>query len=140
MEGGRRFEHATSSLDIFPPALAAAGVHDLDAFDLDGVNLLPFLDGTAKGAPHEYLVWRSGPNAAVRKGQWKLIRSEGGPTRLYNLDKDPGESVDHSDEQPALLVELEGVLEEWAEDNAEPREGTRRAKTDYNGDLIDWHI
>ena len=138
--GGRRFEHAASSLDIFPTALAAAGMQDLDALDLDGVNLLPFLDGSATGAPHQHLVWRSGPNAAVRKGPWKLIRSEGGLTRLYNLDEDPGESVDHSHEQPALVVELERVLEEWAEDKAAPREGARKVRTDYNGDLIDWHI
>ena len=140
LEGGRRFEHATSSLDIFPTALAAAGMQDLDAFHLDGVNLLPFLEGAEKGAPHEHLVWRSGPNAAVRKGPWKLVRSQGGPTRLYNLDEDPGEVVDHSDEQPALVAALEGVLEEWAEDKAEPREGARTVNTDYNGDLIDWHI
>ncbi len=140
LERGRKYEHPVSSLDVFPTALAAAGVEDLRALKLDGVNLLPFLDGTEEGAPHESLVWRSGPNSAVRQGQWKLVQSERGLARLYNVDADPGESEDHSDIQGALVEELQGVLEEWAEDKVEPREGARKVKTKYNGDLIEWHI
>ena len=68
LEGGRKYELPVSSLDIFPTALAAAGVDDLSQYQLDGVNLLPYLEGEKQGAPHDYLFWRSGPNAAVRKG------------------------------------------------------------------------
>ncbi len=63
---GQRYSHSVSSLDIFPTALAAAG-GDAPG-NLDGVNLLPYLEGSATGAPHEHLVWRSGHNGALRSG------------------------------------------------------------------------
>ena len=140
LAGGARYGHPVSSLDIFPTALAAAGVEDLAAFNLDGVNLLPFLNGSQAGSPHDHLVWRSGPNSAVRRGPWKLLRTEAGITRLYNVEQDPAESRDQSGERKDLVDELEGLVEEWESDKVEPREGTRRVRTNYNGDRIDWHI
>ena len=72
--GGARYGHAVSSLDIFPTALDAAGA-DADRYGPDGVSLLPHLLGERDGPPHASLVWRSGPNAAVRRGPWKLLVS-----------------------------------------------------------------
>ena len=140
LDGGKRYAHPVSSLDIFPTALAAAGDEAGAGIDLDGVNLLPFIEGAREGAPHQHLVWRSGPNSAVRRGDWKLLQSEGGLTRLYNVEKDRGESEDLSGEHPQKIKELQEVLESWAEDKVEPRTGTRKVKTKYNGDLIEWHI
>ncbi len=138
LAGGVRYQHPVSSLDIVPTALAAASA-ELPAPPLDGVNLLPFLEGKHAGAPHEHLVWRSGPNAAVRQGPWKLLLA-GGLTRLYDVDQDPAESRDLSSAQPELVKALQQVLEGWAEDKAEPREGARKVRTRLNGDQIDWHI
>ena len=138
--GGRKFELPVSSLDIFPTALAAGGGAVPAGVALDGVNLLPFLDGSRGGSPHDHLVWRSGPNAAVRQGPWKLLVAAGGLTRLYNVAEDPGESTDRSAEQGPLVEELRRKLAEWERDKAPPPEGTRKAKTKFNGDAIDWHI
>jgi hypothetical protein len=47
--------------------LGAAGASLPTDRAIDGVNLLPFLDGTAASAqPHEALFWRSGYYQAVR--------------------------------------------------------------------------
>ena len=62
-----------SSLDLFPTAVALAGGELPKDRVLDGVNLMPFLTGQTKTAPHEVLRWRNGPNAAVRKGNWKVL-------------------------------------------------------------------
>ena len=134
---GVRFEHPVSSLDIVPTALAAAGTSAPPA--LDGVDLLPFLEGAAAGSPHEHLVWRSGPNAAVRRGSWKLLMA-GGLTRLYDVDKDPAESRNLSSDHPAVAEELEEAFQDWARDKAEPREGARKVRTRFNRDRIEWHI
>ena len=99
-----------SSLDIIPTALTAAGVEAHQSLKLDGVNLLPFLEGAEEGAPHERLLWRSGANSVARDGSWKLLQSEGGLTRLYNVDYDPGESQDFSNAHPQLIEELQGIL------------------------------
>ncbi len=102
LEGRQKHEHPVSSLDIFPTLLAAAGSDGLSAYNLDGVDLFPFLEGAQQGLPHDYLFWRSGPNAAVRKGPWKLLLSRDDLTRLYNVAEDPAESRDLSAEQPQL--------------------------------------
>ena len=107
---------------------------------LDGVNLLPHLEGESTGAPHEYLFWRSGPNSAVRHGEWKLLMSGSEITRLYNVEKDPSESKDLSSEQPDLVREMKQAHERWSKDMVAPRESSRTVKTQYNGDEIEWHI
>ena len=139
LAGGARFEHPVTSLDIFPTALDAAG-GEAGKYDLDGVSLLPFLDGRLDSSPHGHLVWRSGPNAAVRRGPWKLLVSESGLARLYNVDEDPGETNDRAASQPRLVEDLRRILENWAEDKVEARQGARTVKTKLNGDLIEWHI
>ena len=109
LDGGKRYDLPISLLDIIPTELTAAGVEAHQSLKLDGVNLLPFLEGAEEGAPHEHLLWRSGANSAARKGSWKLLQSEGGLTRLYNVDDDPGESQDFSNAHPQLIEELQGI-------------------------------
>src|SRR5262249_14129808 len=48
---------------------------------LDGVNLLPYLRGEKKEAPHEALYWRFGGQMAIRKGDWKLVKAAEGKGR-----------------------------------------------------------
>ena len=140
LEGLGKYAMPVSSLDIFPTALAAAGVKDLSQYRLDGVNLLPHLEGKKDGAPHDYLFWRSGPNAAVRKGPWKLLMGGGDVVRLYNVDKNPGESKDLASEHPELVREMKRAFERWSKDKVQPRVGSRKVKTRFNGDVIEWHI
>lgn len=60
IKGGKTYAGLVSAADIMPTALAAAGI-DLSAEKekpLDGVNLLPYLNGKAdNAAPHQYLWW-----------------------------------------------------------------------------------
>ena len=117
-----------------------AGVKDLSEYKLDGVNLLPYLEGKKQGAPHEYLFWRSGPNAAVRKGPWKLLMCGGDLVRLYNVDVEPAESKNLASEQPGLVKEMKRAFDRWSKDKVEPRKSSRKVKTRFNGDVIEWHI
>jgi len=137
---GKTYEKLVSSLDIFPTALAAAGVAELEGYDLDGANLLPYLKGTKKSDPHEYLFWRSGPNAAARKGKWKLLMAGEELTRLYNVDKDPSETKDFSGQKPELVKEMKQAFRKWNSQLPEPRKANRKVTTEFNGDTIEWDI
>jgi arylsulfatase A-like enzyme len=137
---GQTYTHPIHSLDIFPTSLAAAGVEDVAQYTLDGINLLPYLEGQNQGPPHEYLFWRSGHNSAIRHGEWKLLISGSEITRLYNVEKDPGESTDLSSRHPELVRKMKQALERWSEQMVAPRESSRRVKTHYNGDEIEWDI
>ena len=59
-----------------PPPPAAAGAQVPTDRTIDGVDLLPFLQGKAPGRPHQTLFWRSGQYKAVLDGDWKLQSSE----------------------------------------------------------------
>ena len=62
-------------LDILPTALAAAGVASEPEWGLDGVDLLPLPDRRDETAPRTTsLYWRLGGQAAIRRGDWKLVR------------------------------------------------------------------
>lgn len=101
------------SLDIFPTAMAAAGVEKSSGKPLDGVNLLPFLQG-GKGAPHEVLYWKSGPNWAVRQGDFKAImQDDAAKPALFNLVDDIAEKNDISTNNPDRVRELSALYEIW---------------------------
>ncbi len=112
------------ALDIFPTCVAAAG--GKPAANLDGVDLLPYLTGTRKDAPHEALYWRFGAQWAVRKGDWKLMESIDG-VRLFHLAQDLGETRDLAAAEPDKVQELRAAYDAWNANNIAPRWGTRRA-------------
>ncbi|MDG3002531.1 sulfatase-like hydrolase/transferase [Paludisphaera mucosa] len=123
-------------LDLLPTALAAAGVAVKPEWKLDGVDLLPFLTGADARAPHDVLFWRMGEQAAVRKGDWKLVRYDAAidspgvrsnpgavevtPLRLYNLADDPGEAHDLAAQQPGRVEELLALWKGWDAQLAQP--------------------
>ena len=102
------------SLDIHPTIVAAAGATIAPDWKLDGVDLLPFLTGTAAGRPHETLYWRMGEKHAIRDGDWKLTVEPGTPPGLFNLAQDIGEKTDLSSKNPEKLKELVAKYDAWS--------------------------
>jgi arylsulfatase A-like enzyme len=123
------YEPPVIQLDLLPTALAAAGVAAEPGWKLDGVDLLPFLRGKAEEAPHDSLYWRQGPQMAIRRGAWKLVRydrtvdeaaapssarsTEVTPYRLYDLDLDRGEETDLAARHPGKAAELLRAWQAW---------------------------
>lgn len=113
IRGQRSFPGLTSSLDILPTALDAAGISHSAAGTIDGVSLLPYLRGQKIRDPHPLLVWRKDKAAAIREGRYKLVYFEGVGERLYDLAKDPGESADLMAVKPVLGQLLKNQFREW---------------------------
>jgi len=122
-------------LDILPTALAVAGVAVQPEWKIDGVNLMPYVTGQKKEAPHEALYWRFGQQIAIRKGDWKLVKAPGGGAeagekavvattqgaQLYNLAKDIGEQTNLADQEPERVKELAAAWDEWNKANIPPK-------------------
>ena len=139
LPGGQTFAGLSSSLDIFPTALAAAGIDPPTDREIDGVNLLPFLTGGNNGEPHDFLCWQqrqwTRPNQrspgvnmrtlhqfAIRSGDWKAIRNDQPIAdskakrrswELYDLSRDPGELQDVATEYPKITERLATQFEDW---------------------------
>ncbi len=114
---GRVNSQPISSLDILPTAVAAGNGKQKGIKKLDGVNLLPYVNGVAKKSPHEALFWRRGVAAAMREGNWKLIRvKESAQVQnvlLFDLSKDLSETTNLSAKYPAKTREMLAKLAEW---------------------------
>ncbi len=103
------------SMDFFTTLLSISKV-DHDSHD--GQNLLPVLANQGKlhrdvlfwHYPHYHgSAWK--PGSALRKGDWKLVTFyEDNRTELYNLKRDPGETVNVAEDHPRITTELKEQL------------------------------
>lgn len=115
LPAGEVYDPPVISLDIAATALAAAGTPPLAGTTLDGVNLLPFLMGKAKGVPHERLFWRYADRNlfAVREGDWKLVQCKTPTSQLFNLKDDIGETTDLAAKHPDVVKRLQAAWDAW---------------------------
>ncbi|MGQ9574701.1 MAG: sulfatase [Thermoguttaceae bacterium] len=124
LPAGRLYQQPVTALDILPTAVAAAGAKLPADRPIDGVNLLPYLTGKIDKPPHDALYWRFGIHAAVRQGNWKLVRQGAGPFQLYDLASDPHEDRDLSAQKPEVARQLEALWKQWDAQLAKPRWGS----------------
>jgi arylsulfatase A-like enzyme len=108
---GTAFAAPVSHFDIFATAGAVAGATLPPDRAIDGVDLMPFVTGTATGRPHQTLFWRSGAYKVVLDGDWKLQQLELPHQRLlYDLKDDPAEHHDLAAANPAKVAALAALL------------------------------
>lgn len=105
---GTIYDKAVHGVDILPTALAAGqGTIGPEETNIDGVNLLPFINGVDAANPHEVILnkWQGSFAVIKDKGedQWKLVNTQRNPNvnynnrenqyRLYNTKTDVGEET-----------------------------------------------
>lgn len=116
-------EEPVIALDIFATASAAAGVDLPKDRVIDSVNLLPHLRGETKASPHQALFWRFGEQHAIRKGQYKLLKSRTGEEQLFDLSQDIGEQHNLIAQRTELATQLRTEFEAWNSQLEAPRWG-----------------
>lgn len=109
-----------SAMDITPTAIAASEGKALKGQVLDGVNLLPYLSNPKKAVPHQDLFWRRGVAAALRSGDWKLIKTANNPLLLFNLKDDISEQNNLASTYPRKVKQLERKLQNWEQKMQQP--------------------
>jgi choline-sulfatase len=148
-ESGGRLSHPVSLIDLFPTTCSLAGIptpSGLDGKDLSDVLASPESAPSSREAvfsmychygqliqsvktlsgdePHR--AWRM-----ARTVQWKCVEIEGGATLLFNLEEDPEENCNLSEEPEYAdrLAHLRGLIYEnfsWAEVHDRMKEGRKR--------------
>ena len=119
-----------TAMDLLPTIAAITGAA-LPNCTIDGRNVLPILEGAPSGAgpPTTMYFYAGAELQAVRAGPWKLHLPHGyetvtepgmdgdpgekasriTPMSLFDLDADPGETTDLSEQHPDVVSELMGV-------------------------------
>lgn len=107
------YPHPISTLDLLPTFVTAAGGKINIEEDLDGVDLLPYLNNQTTAMPHTTLFWKKEVRAAVRDGDWKLLRYPDRPAELYNIKLDQSELHNLAYKYPEKVRELYKRIFEW---------------------------
>ena len=125
-----------STIDILPTVAQLCGA-DLPSRKIDGIDISSLLFGEEGADPRDHFVYYYSRNSleGIRKGQWKLVfphshrtykknppGKDGFPgpqpadttgLALFNLTRDPGETMDLKDEFPEVVKELEELANKY---------------------------
>ena len=105
--------------DVLPTILEATGAQYPASFrgreilPPEGRSMLAALRGAV--VPDGTLYWEHTGNAALRRGQWKLVREHPRAWELYNVVEDRSELHDLAAHHPEVVAELAAVWQAWAE-------------------------
>ncbi|MGB5512402.1 MAG: sulfatase [Woeseiaceae bacterium] len=127
------YTHPISTLDLLPTMYAAARGEPGKLDGIDGVNIRPFLTNDDAGRPHHTLYWKKEVRAAIRDGDWKLLRFPDRPAELYDISVDAAETNNLAGEYPERVANLYRKLFEWELTLERPRWQLQRK---YEGDAM----
>ena len=89
--------------------------NDRAILPMEGVSLRPLFSGQTN-PDREALYWEHEGNAAVRRGDWKLVRQGGkGHWELFNMATDRTEQHDLASSEPDRVAELSAMWKAWAQ-------------------------
>ncbi len=134
IKAGSVCDQIASTIDFLPTLAAVTGA-PLPEKKIDGVSILPILEGDDNAVPRDHFFYYFGGNLiAVRKGKWKLVfphsypvpedraqRDDGMPGKqiikrsdleLYDLENDIGETVNVISGHSDVVRDLEELAEE----------------------------
>ncbi|HWS99473.1 MAG TPA: sulfatase-like hydrolase/transferase [Pyrinomonadaceae bacterium] len=117
IRAGRVSGQVGITMDLTASILAATGTPAPPGARLEGLNLLPVLEGRAPEIERT-LFWRvtgARTQQAVRSGQWKLLL-DGGSAMLFNLRADVGERHNLIGQRSDVARRLRRLLTAWQED------------------------
>lgn len=96
-------------VDMYPTLAAIAGAKLETNKPLDGMNLCPAISQGTK-TPREEVVYNIDPmRGAIREGDMKPVWQAGlpGKVELFDIAKDPGETVNFAAQKPELVTTLQ---------------------------------
>jgi arylsulfatase A-like enzyme len=124
LPAGRVSSQVGITMDLTATILGAADAQIPADARLEGINLLPILEGRSP-IVERTLFFRVPRQRAVRMGDWKLLADSagggtgpgaGGPWLLFNLREDIGERNDLARTRPDLVRQMRTRLDEWEAD------------------------
>jgi arylsulfatase A-like enzyme len=80
---------------------------------LDGISLVPLLDGQMKERPSPIGFWARGGGLAWNDNRYKLIQSTSKEWELYDIVADPSEKDNLAARYPEILSRMKAEFENW---------------------------
>ncbi len=125
LERGQSYRHPVHALDFYPTLTNLAGGQVPEGKQLDGKDILPAILSGESARPGESIFvmrHRKGlSDVAARRDRWKAVRVANGAWRLFDVEEDPGETTDLSEQYPKLLADLVADMDAWSWSHEHPR-------------------
>ncbi len=102
VEPGRECEQVCAAIDLYPTLLKLVDCPNVGQKLLDGMSLVPLLDGSAKSLDFRMLVNSLEHKGSVRTQKYRL--DDDGA--LFDMDEDPGQTTDIADRHPDVAALL----------------------------------
>jgi arylsulfatase A-like enzyme len=122
-------------IDIMPTFVEVSGaqypleINGQRIDPLEGKSLLASFDD--KPIEREFLAWEHEGNAALRAGDWKIVRRGGSPWELYNIAADRTELTNFAEQDTERVKRMAALWQTWAERThvfPKPAPGPAKAK------------
>ncbi len=110
---GKIMNDPVVSFDFAPTFIELAGGEISEEAKFDGLNLMPHILGQNTATPHNELMWRFTISAAIRDGDWKLVRLPDRLPMLYHLPSDTAEQNNLALKNLEKTEELLKKLGDW---------------------------
>jgi arylsulfatase A-like enzyme len=136
LPAGKVYDTPVSSLDVAATAVSIAGLPK--AQELDGVNLIPFVQGKQKGVPHQDLFWRWRSQGAVLSGKYKFIMVGPNEKYLFDVFSPEGEVKNLLTALPKVSAALETKLLNW--NSSLPSPSLPRVANKADESFFDTHV
>lgn len=107
---GKVYDKPVISLDVAATCVALAGLEPVK--ELDGTNLIPYLNGINNGDPHEALYWRFWQQKAIRMGNYKYLKWNDHEF-LFDVSTLHGEEINIIDQHPKIAKAMKKKLDTW---------------------------
>jgi len=118
IQAGRDVEQITSYTDVLPTLIDLCGLKGPEV-EYDGKSIVPLLREEAANWTERVIITDTqredvpvkGKQSAVMTDKWHLIRGE----ELYDMDKDPGQTINAAEAHPEVVKKLRDAYELWWE-------------------------
>lgn len=108
-------DYPITTSDYFPTLVALMGYRANNGKVIDGTDILPVLKGKKKER-EGFIGFKSLKQRALMQGDYKIYSADDGITyELYDLKKDPAESINLVKEHPAKVEAMKQGLVSWIE-------------------------
>ncbi|CAH8284177.1 arylsulfatase A-like enzyme [Mariniflexile fucanivorans] len=131
------YNYPISTFDLLPTFYAAAGGNTKELKDIDGVNLIPFIQGKNTERPHQTLFWKKETRVAYRDGDLKLIRFPDRPAMLFDISKDIAEEHNLANKYPDIVKKMYKEIFAWELTLERPLWLLKREYEKYDIDRMD---
>jgi hypothetical protein len=117
LSGGRDIDALTAHIDLAPTLIELCGLKRPQGIDFDGVSIAPLLLDKCKELPNReiFVQFRQSSqppekgNATVMTERWRLVGSKA----LFDIDADPGQSIDVAARHPEVVRRLLRAYDAW---------------------------